>query len=198
MEPSRLPDRRDDLAAFLEAVQHLGVGPQVHVALAIPLVDVRQAVELLRRLQEALAQERQAAFFHPDRDLAGLGLAQLAGGADDVAEVEQLGQGPLLGQQALAQAHLDRAGAVAQGDEDQLADVPQQNDSARGPGPLTLIAVLVPRLDGRGRLDVVVAGSVGVEPQRRNLRQLLLPLLLESIRVGWVGQGHSPEWISVV
>ena len=183
----------DDLAALLEAVQDLGIGPEVHVALAVALIDVRQAVELLRRLEEALAQERQAAFFDPDGDLAGLGLAQLAGGADDVAEVEQLGQRPLVGQQALAQAHLDRAGAVAQGDEDQLADVPQQNDSARAPGPLTLVLVLVPGLHRGRRLDVLVPGAVGINPQGRDLRQLLLSLLLESIRIGLVGQVRTPS-----
>ena len=146
-----------------------------------------------KKVLQARAQERQAAFFHPDRDLAGLGLAQLAGGADDVADVEQLGQRPLAGQHALAQAHLNCAAPIAQGQEDQLADVPQQNDSARGPGPLTLIPVLIPGLHRSGRLDVLVPATVGVKPQGLDLRQLLLPLLLESIRIGWVGQVRTPK-----
>ena len=66
--------------------QRLGVAEQVDVALPVPLFDVGQAVPLLGRRQQALAQERQRR--GEDGQLAGPGVAERAVDADQVAQVE--------------------------------------------------------------------------------------------------------------
>ena len=118
----KLANRRDDGAAFLETLQHVGIGPQIDVSLPVPLVHIRQAVEFLRRRQQAFTQESHTV--GPYGDFAGLGPAQLSGGADDIAKFQQFCQFPLLAQQFLAQTDLNRPAAVAQRDKNQLADIP--------------------------------------------------------------------------
>ena len=75
----------------------------------------------LRRRQQTFAQKCDTV--SPYRDLAGPRFAQLAGGSDYVTGLKQLGQFPLLTEQFLAQTRLNGPTAVAQGDENQLADV---------------------------------------------------------------------------
>jgi hypothetical protein len=81
-------DRRQRLAARDEARPRVVVGDQVLVAMAILLLGVGDAVELVGQRPQALGEEAQA--LDLDRQLAGLGLEERALGADDVAEVELL------------------------------------------------------------------------------------------------------------
>ena len=70
--------------------QRLGVVEQVEVALPVAQLDVGHAVPLLGGRQQGLGQERQAV--GEDGQLAGLGLAERAVDADQVAEVELAGE----------------------------------------------------------------------------------------------------------
>ena len=63
-------DGRDDPAARLEHSRASGVDDQVEVALAVPGLDVLQAVPLLGQRDQALGQEREAR--RPDREFVGL------------------------------------------------------------------------------------------------------------------------------
>ena len=116
----RVADRLHDLRALQEPRQHaLGVD-QVEVAHPLPQLGIGQAVVLFGRRLDRLGEEVQ--LLGEDRQLAGLGALQLAVDADQVAQVEALGQGPvLLAHLAAADEHLDLAGPVADVDEDQLA-----------------------------------------------------------------------------
>ncbi len=66
-----------------------------------------------------------------DRQLAGLGALQLAFDADQIAQVEALGHGPvLIADLVAADEHLDLAGPIANIEEDQLASLALQHDPA--------------------------------------------------------------------
>ena len=60
-------------------------------ALPVALFEVGQAVPLLGRGQQALGQERER--LGEDGQLAGLGVAEPAVDADQIAQVEQFGAG---------------------------------------------------------------------------------------------------------
>jgi hypothetical protein len=81
-------DRAHRLAARDEARPGVLVGHQVDVALAVFLLLVGHAVELVRQRAQALGQQAHAGDAH--RQLAGLGAEQGAFAAEDVAEVEVL------------------------------------------------------------------------------------------------------------
>ena len=82
----KLANGRNDGTACFESLHYLRISPQVPVSLSVPLVDVRQAVEFFRGMQQALAQQHD--LIGPDCDFTCFGLAQLACSADDVAEFE--------------------------------------------------------------------------------------------------------------
>ncbi len=88
-----------------------------------------------------------------DRQLARLGVLQFAVDADQVAQVEALGQRPiLLAHLLLADEQLDFAGPIADIGEDQLAGVAHQHDAAASTNPWAmLLAVFLP--GGRGLSD---------------------------------------------
>ena len=67
-------------------VARLGVHDQVDVALPVARLDVLQAVPLLGQRPQRLGQE--AHVLHGHRELAGAGAEQLAGDADEVADVQ--------------------------------------------------------------------------------------------------------------
>ena len=79
------------LAAGYEALAGVLVGDQVHIALAVLLLLVGHAVELVGQRAQALGEQAQAG--HLDRQLARLGLHQRAFGAQDVAQVPVLERG---------------------------------------------------------------------------------------------------------
>src|SRR5262249_24902004 len=128
------PERGEYAGPAEEGLHRLGIAEQVDVALAAALLDVGQAVPLLGGRHEALAEERQAAGFGEDRQIAGAGMAQRAVDAQQVAQVEPLGQGPAgLADLVLADHHLDLAGPVAELEEVDLPLASPEHDPARHP-----------------------------------------------------------------
>ena len=135
-----LAERRDHLRPAEEGLQALGVVGQVDVPLAGPLLGVGQAVPLLGRRQEALAQEGER--LGEDGQLAGPGQAQAAVDADQVAQVQLRGERPAgLAHLVLADHHLDRPGPVADLEERDLALPSLQDDPPGDPdlGPGRLL-----------------------------------------------------------
>ena len=65
-----------DPRAHAEHLARFLVGDQVHIALAVLLLLVGQAVELLRQRAQRLGQQAQPGY--ADRQLAGFGLEQRA------------------------------------------------------------------------------------------------------------------------
>ena len=184
-------DRRQRLAARDEARPRGVVGDQVLVAMAILLLGVGDAVELVGQRPQALGEQAQA--LDLDGQLAGLGLEERALGADDVAEVEALEVVVGLGADRVdADAKLDPAGRVLHGREaglahDALEHQPagdRDGDRLRLERLVVEMAVLPRQLDGavpglevvregdaagadRGEL-VAALGEEGVVVARRN------------------------------
>ena len=105
------------------------VGDQVDIALAVLLLLVGHAVELVRQWAQALGQQAQRR--HAHRQLARLGAEQGALGADDVAHVQVLEVGiGLLAERILGDEELDAAGGVLQGAEAGLAHHPLEHQAA--------------------------------------------------------------------
>ena len=78
---------RDDFGAGDEGLADIGIGDQVQIALAVPGLDVLQAVPLLRHGEQDLGKEVE--LLGVDAQFAGAGAEQIAFGADDVAEIDQ-------------------------------------------------------------------------------------------------------------
>ena len=124
-----------------------------------------------------------------DRQLAGLRALQLAVDADHVAQVEALGQRPVvLADLAAADEELNLAGPIADVDEDQLALLALQHDPAGGPHLGTVLRRLALLRARRDRLDrdlalaaanladrhlAVEPAAPGVDAQLLDLAQLL-------------------------
>ena len=81
------PEEADDRRPALEDLAGLGVHGQVEVALAVALLDVLEAVPLLRKRPEAFREKRQGTRL--DRKLAGARPEELALDAQPVAEVQR-------------------------------------------------------------------------------------------------------------
>ncbi|MDT4843283.1 hypothetical protein FQZ97_772090 [compost metagenome] len=115
-----LAQRAHGLAARGEAHAGRLVGDQVDVALAVLLLLVGHAVELVGQRTQALGEQAQAADL--DRQFAGLGLHERAFGTEDVAEVPALEVGVRLFTDGVARhVQLDAAGGVLHGREAGLA-----------------------------------------------------------------------------
>jgi len=142
----RLQDRRLDLevaeavevvahlahdpTAHREAGAHVGVREQVHVAHPVALLGVGQAVPLLRGRPQRLAREHDLG--RPKGGFALLRGAEFAGHADQVVALDLLAVRPELRRQSVAlEADLQRAAAVGQMREAQLAEVAHD---AQAPG----------------------------------------------------------------
>ena len=170
------PERRDDPGAGDEHLPDLVVTEQVGVAAPVAGLDVGQAVPLLRRSVERLAQ-------HPDRrdaegHLAGPGPEQLAGRLDEVAEVVEPEDvlERLVAEVVLAQVELQAPGAVLDRHEQALAHLPLGDDPADHGDrlrqvPVGVEATRLGRLgDGEclqrccGRVSPLGGGGVGVMP----------------------------------
>ena len=74
-----------NLTALFEGVLHLGVHDQVHIALAVAHVRVRQAMVLLGQHLQALREQRDRSGLHGD--FSGFGAENLAADADNVADI---------------------------------------------------------------------------------------------------------------
>ena len=144
-----------------EPRQHAFGVDQVEIAHPLPQFGIGQAVVLFGRRLERLGEKMQ--LLGEDRQLAGLGALQLAIDADQVAQVEALGQGPVLvADLAAADEQLDLAGPVADVDEDQLALLALQDDAAGGADLGTVLR----------RLALIAAGGIGstvISPSRARI-----------------------------
>ena len=154
----RVADRLHDLRPPQETLP-LAVGmDQVEIAHPLPQLGVGQALVLFRRGFDALGEEVDVG--GEDGQLAHLGAAQLAVDADQVAQVELLGQFPVLLAHLLhADRHLDASGPVVQVEEDQLAGPAQEHDPPRRPDLRPVQFWRLARLGGRLGDDLVLAGT---------------------------------------
>ncbi len=109
-------DVRDHLRTHAEGLAHILVDDQVDVALAVALLGVGQAVELVRQRTQRLGQ--QASVLHVDVQITLAGARQRALGRDDVAHVPVLDRFERLFRQGLAiDVELDPPAAVLDDDE---------------------------------------------------------------------------------
>ena len=83
-----VPEFAHDLRPPHENFARAFVDDQVQIATPESLLYVRQAMPFLGQRQQSFAQKLQA--LHPYRQLVGLGAEEMAGNADDVAQIEQL------------------------------------------------------------------------------------------------------------
>jgi hypothetical protein len=155
------PHEAHHAAAHHERAARLLRDPQVDVALAVPGVDVGDAVPLVRELAAGFGQEHPV--LHPHRELARLRLHDLAGRPHPVA----MGQRDELveaGGRPGGTEQLQAARAVLQREERELAHGPVQHQPARHRHG---DAALLPR---RERVELLVQrrrGPVGLEPVGR-------------------------------
>ena len=111
--------RGDDARTRHEHLARLRRHDQVDVALAVALLDVGEAMELVRQRPQRLHQ--QAQLVDLDRQLAGLGAHRRAFGGDDVADVPALERVVGRAQRRRLQEQLDTAAHVLHGGERGLA-----------------------------------------------------------------------------
>ncbi len=138
-------------------------------ALTAPLLDVDQAVPLLRRRQQALAEERQLA--GEDRQLARPGVLQGPRDPQQVAQVEQLSQFPALFADLLLADHdLDLAGPVANLEEVDVPLHPAQHDP---PGDADFRPGFRAVRRRRFKLADITDGPVVVEPMAPRVKPQL-------------------------
>src|SRR5262249_58959814 len=76
----------NDASPDRKHVANLGIGDQVHISVSVAHLDVAQAMPLLRRRPERLAQQTE--LLDPDAWLAPFGRAHAACLADQVAGVQ--------------------------------------------------------------------------------------------------------------
>ena len=168
-----LAKRRDDLRPAQERLERLRVGEQVDITPPIALLEVGQPVPLFRRRQQALGQEGELR--GEDGQLAGLGVSERAVHADQVAQVQQLGEVPgLVADLLLADEDLDALGPVAELEEDDLPlpapehDPAGHADGGSGLGLLTFRGLRHRQLAHAGdRLVPVEPLSPRIDPQLR-------------------------------
>ena len=170
-------DRAHRLAACDEAGTRRLVDDQVHIALAVLLLLIGHAVELVRQRAQALGQQPHRGGL--DRQLARLGAEQRALAAEDVAQVPVLEGGQHVGADVV-QGHveLDAAGRVLQGREAGLAHHALEHHAA-GHGHLYVLrlqflvghlAVAMLQLGGAmARFEVVGKGHRRALAQRGEL-----------------------------
>ena len=158
-------DRLHDLRSLDEHVARRGIGDEVHVALAIALLLVRHAVELLGQRTQSLGEQAHLACL--DRELAGARLEEHAGGSHDVAQVPVLeGVERFLAHAVDGDVELDAAGHVLQRGEARLAHHALQQHAARDAHRDALGLELLVGLAAVARVEVarerVAAEIVGI------------------------------------
>ncbi len=169
----------DNHGALDEGVAHLGVDDEVDVALAVALLGVAEgvvdhAVLLLDDGQgaEALAEDGEG--LGVDGDLAHLGDKDIAGDADDVANVKQALEDGVVERLVVAGAYLvaldvelNAAGVVLELDEAGGAHDAAAHDAAGEADTLEERVVLREALQDVGSFDVdlVEVGGIGVDAE---------------------------------
>ncbi len=199
-------DRLEDFGAFQEAVHHAVRVDQVQVPHPLPQFRIGQPVMFFWGGQDGFGEEMES--FGKNCQFAGAGVLQLAVHADDIAQVEQEGQLPILGADlVLADHDLDSAGPVLQVQKNQLPFFPLQHDASGSPhlrsGLLGLSLGLVrgrrrgndfllPLANLVDRLVIVKAATPGIDPQRFQLAQLFAAGCLVHARIA-----AAPGWLLV-
>ena len=131
-----------------EGGERLGIAEQVDVALAIPLLDIGQAMPFFRRREQALGQKRQP--LREDGQLTGPGVAEASVDSDQVSQVKQFDEAPaFVADLFLANEDLDAFGPVAQVEEVDLPLAAAKHDPPRNPNDRS--RGLTPRLSRRNR-----------------------------------------------
>ncbi|MNM58184.1 hypothetical protein D3C81_694090 [compost metagenome] len=172
----------DDLGALDEHLARLGRHDQVHVTLAVTLLDVGQTVPLVRQRTQRLDQQADAVGAH--RQFTGLGAGQPAFDGDDVAHVPALEGGVDVAQRGGLQEQLDAAGFVLDGGEAGLAHHPLGHQAAghlhlaagglQGfGGPGFGIGELVLQLAGEVFATEIIRVGDALPAQRREFRAAL-------------------------
>ena len=133
----RVADRLHDLRPPQETLPLALRMDQIEIPHPLPQFRVGQALVLFRRSLDALGKEVDVG--GKDRQFAHLRADQFAVDADQVAQVELLGQFPILIAHLVhADRHLDSAGPIVQVEEDQLSSpararsAPPREPSVRG------------------------------------------------------------------
>ena len=122
-------DERQDAAARVEDLAHLGIGDQVEVALAVAHFDVAEPVPLFRQRMQRLGQ--QFPLQHLDRLLAGARGEEFALEADEIAEIHRLESGEgFVAQRVLLDVDLELVRAVLQVGEHALAHLAHGHHAA--------------------------------------------------------------------
>ncbi len=169
---------------------------QIDIPLPQQHLGVARAVKLFRRLGQRLAEHRQ--LFDEDGHLAGVGQAQRAVDADDVAQVEVLDQLPLLfGNVGLGDHQLNAAGGVLQVIELELSLVVAEHEPPRHAdrfaGDARLGRSL--RASGRDRNVAVEPMAPRIESERLDRLELFETFLLESIRLVRIVSCRGARWL---
>ena len=147
------PDRRDCARAKQRFSARFFVHQEVEVSLAIPQLDVRQAVECVGQRRRDARQHLERV--HEERGLAAARLRRRADDADDVAEVDVDLAGALHGAQ-----ELDPPRAVDEIEEDELPHVaPREHAAGETTRRLGLGSVFERLRLGENRGDLVAVGK---------------------------------------
>ena len=116
----RAAKARDGGVANLEGAARLFVDDQVRVSLSVARVDVGESMPLVGHWSNALGKQRHARCL--DRQFTLAGGHDESRSADPVTQIEFVDLvEPIVAHDGLGDEQLDFSGAVAQGDEDQLA-----------------------------------------------------------------------------
>ena len=171
-------DRADDARAGDEDFARLRGDDQVDIALAVALLDIAQAVELVRQRPQRLHQQPQRR--HLDRELTGLGAHQPAFRGHDVADVPALERLVRLTQHVGLQEQLDPAAHVLDGGERRLAHDALCQDAAGDcdgtaigfqhfPGPALGVRILRLQVAGKVRATEIIRVGASLPTQRGQL-----------------------------
>ena len=174
--PEVLADLHDDAGAHEEPFAALVVRHQVHVAAAVALLLVGEAVELLGRLLQRLREE--VPLLHHHGLLALLRGEEHALHADDVAEVELLeAREETLVQLVALEDELEMVRAVVERAEVHLAHAADHQQAPGGDHLLALLELRADDLEVRVREGVPV-GREAKRLERVHRRQAVLAILV--------------------
>ncbi len=197
LDKALLVEKAADLAdherALDKGIARFGIHDQIDIALAVAQLAVGHAVELLRQRLERLAEQGHA--LRVDRGLAGLGLENIAGNAEDIADIHLLEVGIRLFADGIPRdIDLDQPLAILQLAEGGLTHdaldhhAPGNGDTLLQQGfrvPQHICAVMrhVKARDREGILAGILQRGELVPPDPQDLAELLLRLRLGSVMI---------------
>jgi len=181
----------DQPCAQQEDLAGLGVDDEVDVALAIPGLDVLEAVPLLRKRTQRFGEERER--LHGQRELTRPRAEHAAGDADEIADVQIAERCEVVAQLVGAGVQLDAARAVHEMRECRLAVITHGDEppgEAHGTEGLQLgVARLVqPRGELTGPVRDGIAAPERIKTTTAQRFELFLTLAHEVVRVA---VGHA-------